>query len=137
MTGVVATLAAAALRYHVVDVLHDLVQTSIGAGTDEGLDKHAAAALLYHAVDGSNDLVFSSSDVGTEEGLNRHVLAGSMFSGTGEQASRRVDVPGKDKQQQAAAAKDFICFFVLCRQDGTPGHCRTGQATRCTQVWGL
>ena len=46
------------------------------------------------------------------EGLNRHVLAGSLFSGTGEQASGRVDVPGKDKQQQAAAAKDFICFFV-------------------------
>ena len=41
------------------------------------------------------------------EGLDRHVLAGSLFSGTGEQASRRVDVPGKDKQQQAA-----MCFFV-------------------------
>ena len=78
------------------------------------------------------------------EGLNRHVLAGSLFSGTGAQASGRVDVPGKDKQQQAAAAKDSICFFikslggaVLCRQDGTTGHCRTGQAARCTQVWGL
>ena len=28
--------AAAALTYHVVDVLHDLVQRSIGAGTDDG-----------------------------------------------------------------------------------------------------
>ena len=48
------------------------------------------------------------------EGLDRHVLAGSLFSGTGEQASGRVDVPGKDNQQQAAAAKGtpFICFFV-------------------------
>ena len=34
----------------------------------------------------------SSSDVGTDERLNRHVLAGSLFSGTGEQASGRVDV---------------------------------------------
>ena len=83
------------------DVLHDLVQRSIGAGTDDGLDKSAAAALLYHGVDDSYDLVFSSSDVGTDEGLNS----------TGEQASGRVDVPGKDKQHQAAAAKDFICFF--------------------------
>ena len=38
------------------------------------------------------------------EGLDRQVLAGSLFSGTGEQASGRVDVPGKDIQQQAAAA---------------------------------
>ena len=48
------------------------------------------------------------------EGLDRHVLAGSLFSGTGEQASGRVDVPGKDIQQQAAATKETpsICFFV-------------------------
>ena len=46
------------------------------------------------------------------EWLNRHVLAGSLISGAGEQASRRVDVLGKDKQQQAAAANDFLCFFV-------------------------
>ena len=61
-----------------------------------GLDKHAAAALLNHEVDDTHDLVHS----------------GSLFSGTGEQASGRVDVPGKDIQQQAAAAKDSICFFV-------------------------
>ena len=47
------------------------------------------------------------------EGLNRHVLAGSLFSGTGEQASGRVDVPGKDIQQQAAAANETMCFFGL------------------------
>ena len=83
-----------------------------GSAADPGLDKHAAAALLNHGVDDSHDLVYSSSDLGTDEGLNRHVLAGSLFSGTGEQASGRVDVPGKDIQQQAASAKDFICFFV-------------------------
>ena len=77
-----------------------------------GLDKYAAAALMFHVVDDSHVLVSSSSNVGTDEGLNRHVLAGSLFSGTGEQASGRVDVTGKDKQQQAAAAKDVICFFV-------------------------
>ena len=38
------------------------------------------------------------------DGMDRQVLAGSLFSGTGEQASGRVDVPGKDTQQQAAAA---------------------------------
>ena len=70
------------------------------------------AALLNHGVDDSHDLVYSSSDVGTDEGLNRHVLAGSLFSGTGEQASGRVDVPGKDNQQHAAAAIVTICFFV-------------------------
>ena len=47
------------------------------------------------------------------EGLDWHVLAGSLFSGTGEQASGRVDVFGKDIQQQAAAANETsICFFV-------------------------
>ena len=46
------------------------------------------------------------------EGLNRHVLVGSLVLGTGEQASGRVDVPGKDIQQQAAAANEFISFFV-------------------------
>ena len=48
------------------------------------------------------------------EGLDRHVLAGSLFSGTGEQAPGQVDVPGKDIQQTAAAAKEMptICFFV-------------------------
>ena len=35
------------------------------------------------------------------DGLDRQVLAGSLFSGTGEQASGRVDVPGKDIQLQA------------------------------------
>ena len=45
-------------------------------------------------------------------GLDRQVLAGSLFSGTGEQASGRVDVPGKDNQQHAAAAIETICFFV-------------------------
>ena len=101
--------AAAALLNHEVDDSHDLVHSSSDVGTDEG---YAAAALLNHEVDDSHDLVHSSSDLGTDEGLNRHVLAGSLFSGTGEQASGRVDVPGKDIQQQAAAAKDFICFFV-------------------------
>ena len=38
------------------------------------------------------------------DGMNRQVLAGSLFLGTGEQASGRVDVPGKDRLQQAAAA---------------------------------
>ena len=38
------------------------------------------------------------------DGMDRQVLAGSLFLGTGEQASGRVDVPGKDIQQQAAAA---------------------------------
>ena len=104
--------AAAALMYHGVVDSHDLVNSSSDAGTHEGLDKYAAAALMYHVVDNLHDLVNSSSDLGTDEGLNRHVLAGSLFSGTGEQASGRVDVPGKDKQQQAAAAKYFICFFV-------------------------
>ena len=48
------------------------------------------------------------------EGLDRHVLARSLSSGTGEQAPGRVDVPGKDIQQQAAAAKETpsMCFFV-------------------------
>ena len=48
------------------------------------------------------------------EVLDRHVLAGSLFWGTGEQATGRVDVPSKDNQQQAAAAKEtpFICSFV-------------------------
>ena len=35
-----------------------------------------------------------------------------LFSGTGEQASGRVDVPGKDNQQHAAAAIETVCFFV-------------------------
>ena len=61
------------------------------------------------ALEGMRALVSRFSVI---EGLNRHVLAGSLFSGTGEQASGRVDVPGKDIQQRAAAAKDFICFFV-------------------------
>ena len=39
------------------------------------------------------------------DGMDRHVLAGSLFLGTGEQASGRVDVPSKDIQQQAAAAR--------------------------------
>ena len=38
------------------------------------------------------------------DGMDRHVLAGRLFLGTGEQASGRVDVPGKDNQQHAAAA---------------------------------
>ena len=38
------------------------------------------------------------------DGMDRQVLAGSLFLGTGEQASGRVDVPGKDNQQHAAAA---------------------------------
>ena len=46
------------------------------------------------------------------EGLDRQVLAGSLFSGTGEKASGRVDVTGKDNQQHAAAAIETICFFV-------------------------
>ena len=46
------------------------------------------------------------------EGLNRHVLAGSLFSGSGEQASGRVDVTGKDIQQQAAASNETNCFLV-------------------------
>ena len=75
-------------------------------------DKENVAALMNHGVDDSHDLVYSSSDVGTDEGLNRHVFAGSLFSGTGEQASGRVDVPGKDNQQHAAAANETICFFV-------------------------
>ena len=73
------------------------------------------------------------------ERLDRHVL------GYGEQASGRVDVPGKDKQQQAAAAKDsFVCFFFRSLGGASfvvkmehQGHCRTGQAARSTQVWGL
>ena len=68
--------------------------------------------MMNRGVDDSHDLVYSSSDVEADEGLNRHVLAGSLFSGTGEQASGRVDVPGKDFQQQAAAANETICFFV-------------------------
>ena len=54
-------------------------------------------------------LVFHFSVI---EGLDRPVLAGSLFSGTWEQASGRVDVPGKDIQQQAAAANETVCFFV-------------------------
>ena len=48
------------------------------------------------------------------EGLDRHVFAGSLFSGIEEQASGRVDVSGKDIQQQAAAANETpsVCFFV-------------------------
>ena len=38
------------------------------------------------------------------DGMDRQVLTGGLFSGIGEQASGRVDVPGKDTQQQAAAA---------------------------------
>ena len=50
------------------------------------------------------------------EGLDKQVLAGSLFSGTAERASGRVDVPGKDNQQHAAAAIETTCFFVksLC-----------------------
>ena len=44
--------------------------------------------------------------------IRGHVLAGSLFSGIGEQASGWGDVPGKDIQQQAAAANETICFFV-------------------------
>ena len=80
------------------------------------------------------------------EVLERHVLAGSLFSGTGEQPSGRVDVPGKDKQQQAAAAKEMpsMCFFVKSLGGASyvvkmEHHAtgRTGQAARCIQVWGL
>ena len=39
------------------------------------------------------------------EGLNRHVLAGSLFSGTGEQASGRVDVPGKGHSATSRSCK--------------------------------
>ena len=46
------------------------------------------------------------------EGLDRHVLAGGLFSG-GEQASGRVDIPGKDIQQQAAAANETSIFFLV------------------------
>ena len=48
------------------------------------------------------------------EGSDRHIVARSLCSGIGEQAPRRMDVPGKGIQQQAAAAKETpsICFFV-------------------------
>ena len=87
-----------------------------------------------HALDGflaQMGVLALESRFSVVEGLDRHVLAGSLFSGTGEQASGRVDVPGKDIQQRVTG------WGVLCRQDGTPGHCRTGQAARCTQVGGL
>ena len=78
------------------------------------------------------------------EGLDRHVLAGSLFSGTGERATGRVDVPGKDIQLQAAAANETsICFFVkslvgrLIPSRWNTKPCRTGQAARRTPVWGL
>ena len=67
---------------------------------------HAASSILVPAVP------VGISDVEAVEGLNRHVLAGSLFSGVGEQASGRVNIPGKDIQQQAAAANETICFFV-------------------------
>ena len=54
------------------------------------------------------------------EGLNRHVLAGSLFSGTGEQACGRVDVPGKDKQQQAAAANHLVGRLMSSRWNTRP-----------------
>ena len=53
------------------------------------------------------------SFVSVVDGLDRHVLAGSLFSGTGEQASGRVDLPGKDIQQQAAAVSSKIDILRL------------------------
>ena len=93
-----------------------------------------AAAGMQQALDGFlalEGVLALESRFSLIEGLDRQVLARSLFSGTGEQASRRVDVPGKDNQQQAAAAKEnsFYLFLrqvtgwgVLRRQDGTPGH---------------
>ena len=65
-------------------------------------------AMVVHARDmlGFQDFVFALDGLIALESdrMDRQVLAGSLFSGTGEQASGRVDVPGKDIQQQAAAA---------------------------------
>ena len=67
---------------------------------------HARFALIgfldgLFALDG---MVALESCFSIIEGLDRQVLAGGLFSGTGEQASGRVDVPGKDIPQQAATA---------------------------------
>ena len=93
------------------------------------------------ALEGMRALVSRFSVI---EGLNRHVLAGSLFSGTGEQASGRVGRPRQGHTAASRSCKRFHLFLrkvtgwgVSCRQDGTTGHCRTGQAARCTQVWGL
>ena len=60
------------------------------------------ARLLFHI----GDFVFALDGLTALEtdGMDRHVLAGRLFLGTGEQASGRVDVPGKDNRQHAAAA---------------------------------
>ena len=70
----------------------------------------AASAGRFLALEGV--LALESRFSVIEGELDRHVLAGSLFSGTGEQASGRVDVPGKDNQQHAAAAIETVCFFV-------------------------
>ena len=75
----------------------------------------SAAAGMQQALDGFfalEDVLALESRFSVIEGLDRQVLAGSLFSGTGEQASGRVDVPSKDNQQHAAAAIETICFFV-------------------------
>ena len=64
-------------------------------------------ALVVHARDfGLQSFVYALDGFLALEsdGMDRHVLAGRLFLGTGEQASGRVDVPGKDTQQHAAAA---------------------------------
>ena len=92
------------------------------------------------ALEGMRALVSRFSVI---EGLNRHVLAGSLFSGTGEQASGRVDVPWQGHTAASRSCKRFYLFLrkvtwfgVSCRQDGTMGHCRTGQASTLHSILG-
>ena len=44
------------------------------------------------------------------EGLDRHVLAGSLFSGTGEQATGRVDVPARTISSKPQLQKKLLLF---------------------------
>ena len=108
-------------------LLYCICSSAAAVTTGFGQWVASAAAGMQRALVGFftlDDVLALESRFSVIQGLDRQVLAGGLFSGTGEQASGRVDVPSKDNQQHAAAAIETVCF------------CRAGQAARCTQVWG-
>ena len=88
---------------------------------------NAASSILVPAVP------VGTSDVEADEGLNRHVLAGGLFSGPRQGHS----AASRSCKRNYLFLRQVTGWGVLCRQVGTPCHCRTSQATCCTQVWGL
>ena len=107
LIGFLALVGVLASDTAIVEILLCCICRSAAFSGCVGQWVASAAAGMQQALDG---LVALVSVIALEtrfsviEGLDRHVLAGSLFLGTGEQASGRVDVPGKDILQQAAAA---------------------------------